>query len=231
MTWETTFHYSIFLTAKKNITLSNPRFAQFRYFGWYHPQPTSLWLIWIYASLHPITMMIILSREQAKEIMIALSTCSNPTLTKLNIGGNNLSGKFYVHFTLSVQILFPGSDPIHHNWPPRFLLCHQTKSNIKQNESRGETIQLIKVLCLRFGLAKEAKYISIVSIRLGSGGVIDGLHHNHNSYHHYKQLHHQNLYQTWILRCYRWGWAGWQECHWLAPPWPQIKLYLCWWGQ
>jgi len=33
-----------------------------------------------------------LTKEQAKQILFALSTCSNPTLTKLNIGGNDLSG-------------------------------------------------------------------------------------------------------------------------------------------
>jgi len=33
-----------------------------------------------------------LTKEQAKEIMLALSSCSNRTLTKLNIGGNDLSG-------------------------------------------------------------------------------------------------------------------------------------------
>ena len=50
-----------------------------------------------------LILIIMLNREQAKQILFALSTCSNPTLTKLNIGGNDLSGKFYLQFTHPIR--------------------------------------------------------------------------------------------------------------------------------
>ena len=37
------------------------------------------------------------------------------------------------------------------------------------------------------------------------------------------------VHQARILRCYHWGWPRWQECRWLAHPWPPTKSYLCWW--